>query len=278
MDGDHYMTDVDLMSTATTISRRRFFASPRAFDFDESVVTLDAEEAHHLHKVLRLTMGDRAFVFDGEGREYLCTISDGDANARRRHDASTKLKVETEVQPARPESPLNLTLAVALLKGEKLDLVVQKATELGVTQIAFVETKRADVRAARDPKDARRRVGRFRRLALEAAKQSGRARLPMIHEPVDFASFAAERNTEARHLMFSERDGQGLNEMLNQLTPVPSRIVALVGAEGGWADEEIKLARENSWQIITLGGRILRAETAAITVIALLQHLCGDMN
>jgi 16S rRNA (uracil1498-N3)-methyltransferase len=281
MGGDHCMNDANFMSSAATISRRRFFAPPSAFDFKEGIVTLDSDESHHLRKVLRLTAGDQVFVFDGEGREFACVVEgraeEDVAPLRRRQNAFIKLDIEKEVQPARPESPLDLTLAVALLKGEKLDTVVQKATELGVKRIAFIETKRADVRTARDPKDAMRRIERFRRLALEAAKQSGRARLPIITEPIDFASFVeGKHNTDVKHLMFSEREGRSLKEVFSERSTRHS-IVALVGAEGGWETEEIALARQNSWQIITLGGRIMRAETAAITVVALLQHLYGDL-
>ncbi len=274
------MTDMDSTDATEVMThpRRRFFAAPQAFDFAAERVMLDAEEAHHLRKVLRLATGDAVFVFDGEGREYLCRVTSDESDTRRRRERSTLLEIERQVQPARPESALELVLAVALLKGEKLDLVVQKATELGVMEIAFVETTRADVRAVRDPQDRARRTERFRRLALEAAKQSGRARLPAIHEPEDFASFITNTKPAANCLMFSERDGGSLKAAFDEKIIAPRRIVALVGAEGGWTNEEIAHARENSWQIVTLGGRILRAETAAMTVAALMQHLYGDLK
>lgn len=267
--------------------RRRFYAPPAAFAPDGASVALAREETLHLRNVLRLRAGDEAFVFDGEGREYACIVG-GDAAAGRGRAAETAtLEVRGRVEPERAESPLDLTLAVALLKGEKFDLVVQKATELGVWRIVPVETKRADVRLpGRKGRDVTDRVARWRRLALEAAKQSGRARLPEVCAPVAFqtlleAEAAAPASTagegEARRLFFTERGGRGLSETVARWPTRPAKLIALVGAEGGWDDAEIALAVAAGWHAVTFGGRVLRAETAAIVVAGLLQHLCGDL-
>lgn len=253
------------------MARRRFYAPPEAFTRDGGVVTLAGDEARHLRDVLRLKRGDEVFVFDGEGREHRCVIEDYGREGAR-------LSVAAEVEPARPESALLLTLAVALLKGEKFDLVVQKATELGVTRIVPVMTKLADVRL-RDEHDAPKRTARWQRIALEAAKQSGRARVPPVAGPVSFASFiedAPAGETEAR-LMFSERGGDSMSETMKLLHAEPEAVTALVGSEGGWTDEEITQALDAGWRVVTLGGRIMRAETAAIAIAALLQHLFGDL-
>lgn len=253
------------------MSRRRFYAPPRAFD-DNNIITLAPDETRHLRDVLRLGRGDEVFVFDGEGREYRCIIEECGRE-------SARLRVCEDIEPARPESSLHLTLAVALLKGEKFDLVVQKATELGATRIMPLETKHADVRV-RDEADSARRVKRWQRIALEAAKQSGRTRLTQIDAPVPFATLienTAFDQAEAR-LMFAERGGRSLAETINRWTTRPQSVTALVGSEGGWSDEEIALARDAVWNIVTLGGRTLRAETAAITIAALLQHLFGDLS
>jgi len=164
------------------------------------------------------------------------------------------------------------------LKGEKFDLVVQKATELGVARVVPVVTKHADIRL-RDESDAAKRVARWQRIALEAAKQSGRAVVPVIDSPVAFGSLSQTAASDAamRCLMFSEREGQSLLEAGKNFSAKVSEITALVGSEGGWAKEEIDAARDAGWTIITLGGRTLRAETAAIAVAVLLQHLCGDL-
>ena len=253
------------------MSRRRFFATPEQFAPDGSKVTLAPDEARHLRDVLRLGRGDEVFVFDGEGREFRCRVED-----YGREGAS--LSVEEEVEPARPESLLRLTLAVALLKGEKFDWVVQKATELGVTRIVPVVTKLADVRL-RDKADGARRVARLKRIALEACKQSGRARVPLIDAPTAVASLIENAHVDAAHwrVMFAERSGVSLSEAIEKLAARPLAITALVGSEGGWTDEEIALAQSAGWSVVTLGGRTLRAETAAIAVATLLQHAFGDL-
>jgi len=258
------------MPVLLTMTRRRFYAPPSAFDSKLESVMLATDEARHLREVLRLKVGDEVHVFNGAGMEFRCSIEES------RRD-SARLKVVGEVTPARPESPLRLNLAVALLKGEKFDLVVQKATELGVSKVTPVITKLADIRL-RDEGDAAKRVARWQRIALEATKQCGRAVVPQITNPVSFASLVNEgRDQPASYLMFSERNGQSLNEAVSQMSAKPSEVTAMVGSEGGWADEELETARSAGWTIITLGGRILRAETAAIVVAVLLQHLGGDL-
>jgi 16S rRNA (uracil1498-N3)-methyltransferase len=257
------------------MTRRRFHAPPAAFAVDEKSVTLSPDETRHARDVLRLQSGDEIFVFDGLGREFRCSVQ----NINR---DSTDLSVLAEVEPARPESPLDLTLGIALLKGEKFDLVIQKATELGVRRIMPLDTERGDVRP-RDGDNAQKRLTRWRRIALEAAKQTGRAYVPEIDAPLAFnlklrsAGEIEGISTDATRLMFSERDGKSLSEAMNSFGRQPKEIIALVGPEGGWTDDEIDLARESKWEIVTLGGRILRAETAGITVVALLQHRFGDL-
>jgi 16S rRNA (uracil1498-N3)-methyltransferase len=253
------------------MTRRRFHAPLSAFDSSLTRVTLASDEARHLREVLRLKVGDEVYVFNGAGKEFQCRVEE------TRRDAA-HLMVVREVDAARPESPLHLTLAVALLKGEKFDLVVQKATELGVTAIVPVVTKLADIRL-RDESDVLKRMTRWQRIALEAAKQSGRAIVPDISTPVAFAALVLEAvaKPQSNCLMFSERDGQSLTETKKLLTAKATRLTALVGSEGGWTDEEIMIARDAGWRIITLGGRTLRAETAAIAVAVLLQHFAGDL-
>jgi 16S rRNA (uracil1498-N3)-methyltransferase len=240
------------------MTRRRFFAPPSAFNFTKRTVTLTADEARHLREVLRLKPGDEVSVFDGDGKEFSGRL----IQARREF---AELELLDEIEPARPESPLKITLAVALLKGEKFDLVVQKGTELGVSSFVPLITRYADIRL-RDQADAAKRVARWQRIALEATKQSGRAVVPEVSLPVSFESVLKNPC-----LMFSEKGG-------HELTQIDSPITAIIGSEGGWSDEELEQARSAGAQIVTLGGRILRAETAAITAAALLQHRFGDLN
>ena len=257
------------------MTRRRFYAPPTSFGPDEKSARLGSEETRHLRDVLRLHPGDEIYVFNGAGREFHCSV---EVVAKD----STELRVISEVEPAHSESPLHLTLAVALLKGEKFDLVIQKATELGVKRIMPLVTERGDVRL-RHNDDALKRVARWRRIASEAAKQAGRALVPEITAPLKLRSLLMSPGKETQpgmesvHLMFAECSGTSLEGAMKSSARKPTEVVALVGPEGGWTDEELELARAGGWQIVTLGGRTLRAETAAIVAATLLQHRCGDL-
>jgi 16S rRNA (uracil1498-N3)-methyltransferase len=156
---------------------------------------------------------------------------------------------------------------------------VQKATELGASVITPVLTKLSDVKL-KDARDGERRAVRLRRIALEAAKQSGRARVPQVDAPVALTTLlkSAPEDAEEWRVMFAERAGRNLIETIENLKSPPRSLCALVGSEGGWTDEEIDAAREFGWSVVTLGGRTLRAETAAIVVAALMQHLFGDLK
>lgn len=236
---------------------RRFYAA--AEQFLTNSVSLNLEETRHLRDVLRLKEADKVQVFDGNGREFLCEIE-------RIGKKECILQILSEIEPSAPESKLNLTLAVALLKNEKFDLVVQKAVELGVTKLIPLNTKRADVKL----KDTEKRLERWRKIALEAAKQSGRAKLMRIETLADFDKFI--ETAHGTRVLFAERGGAKFSDIDQS-----EKITAVIGAEGGWEDAEIEAARRNDFQIVTLKGRILRAETAAISIAAILQHRFGDL-
>lgn len=244
---------------------RRFFA-PRE-NFGETEIILSAEESRHLREVLRLRAGEIAAVFDGAGNEFACRIE-----SVGRKNESAILWIQEKISSPAPESNLTLTLGLALLKGEKFDLVVQKTTELGVKKIVPLETKRADVKI-KDEKDILKKLERWQRIALEAAKQSGRAFVPEIEKPVAFENFI--KNSTEPGILFAERGGEKLHQTLREEI---GNLTLIVGAEGGWETSEIEFARQNNFAVATLGGRILRAETAAITIVALLQHLRGDLR
>ena len=261
--------------------RRRFYAPPEAFTPGRLHVTLSREESAHLSNVLRLREGAEVFVFDGEGHEFLCAVEPEPKRGARER----VLRVLGLAEPPHQESPLQLTLAPAMLKGEKFDLVVQKATELGVSRIVPVETERAEVRLPGSPEApaAAKRVARWRRIAVEAAKQSGRARVPQVRAPIHLTTLLSEvahdlDGAEELRLVFSERDGRGLAETVGAAGGGMRRVTALVGPEGGWEDAELEQATAAGWHAVTLGGRTLRAETASIVAATLLQHLRGDLR
>ena len=237
---------------------RRFYA-PRE-NFKDQTITLDFEQTRHLRDVLRLRKSGKVRVFDGEGEEFFCEIETIGKQ-------ETLLNVIEEVSATALESNLDLTLAIALLKGEKFELVVQKAVELGATKIIPLETKRADAKFA----GAEKKLQRLRKIIVDATKQCGRAKLMKITEPLDFKEFVETAN--GKRILFGERNGESFSRVeTNQ------KMIAVIGSEGGWEDSEIEAARKNGFQIVTLNGRILRAETAAISITTILQHRFGDLN
>ena len=240
---------------------RRFFAPPEHFNAE--TVQLSAEETRHLRDVLRLKTGDEAQVFDGDGGEFLCVITEVRKTA-------AILRVLERIEPTAPESVLDLTLAASVYKSDKLDLVVQKAVELGVSRFSPIVTFRGEVKL----RDTAKRTERWRKIALEATKQCERARVMQIDEIVTLEDYIAAAGVDAGlRLIFSEKGGRAI-----PATAGSKKITALVGPKGGWEDSEIDLASERGFVPVKLGTRIMRAETAAITFAALLQHRFGDLN
>lgn len=238
---------------------RRFYAPKDSIA--DGRVRLDTDETRHLRDVLRLNVGGEVSVFDGEGREYRGTIHEIGKK-------SAELTIVEEIEPASHESELQITIAATILNGEKYDLIIQKAVELGVTRLIPMNTIRCDVKL----KDAAKRMDRWRRIAMEATKQSGRAKLMQIGEPATFDKLVADSKGENR-ILFSERDGVNFSGV-----SADKKITALFGPKGGWDDSELAAAKDHGINIVTLGGRILRAETASIAITAILQHRFGDLN
>jgi 16S rRNA (uracil1498-N3)-methyltransferase len=235
----------------------RFFSTT----IDLKHATLDGPETRHLRDVLRIREGEAIKVFDGKGREFLAVV-----DSISKH--STSLVLQRETSPSAPESPLDLTLAVALTKGEKFELVIQKAVELGVNKIVPILTKRCDVKPSGNDK----RSERWRRIALDASKQTGRARLMEISPTQNLDSLLSSTFPGTK-LLFSERGGSALEGIAFNTC-----VQTIIGPEGGWEDEELDRARSARFDIVTLGGRILRAETAAIAIAAVLQNRFGDLK
>ena len=247
------------------MSRRRFYATPDTID--GSTINLSHDETHHLTRVLRLRPGSEVFVFDGCGKEYRCSFLTVKEN-RARLEISEALSDEVE-------SSVHVTLAHGLAKGEKFDFIVQKATELGVSNIAPLVTDHADVRLSDEKSE--KRLDRWRRISLEALKQCGRRRLVEIEPPVALKDFLNVDRTRNTALVFSERGGVSIADALSRAVD-KTTVTALVGPEGGWSDEELTLLDERQAIAVTLGPRILRTETAAIVALTLIQHVLGDLS
>jgi len=218
-------------------------------------VRIAGAELRHL-RTLRLAPGARLCVLDDAGAEH-------DVVLERLAGREAVGRIVASARPVR-ESPLDLALAPALLKGPKMDLVVEKATELGVQRLAPVTTARAVGQTAH--------LERWRRIAVAAAKQSGRTRVPVIDAPVPLEVLVAIPWPGLRLAPWEDESARRLDE----LPPQAQAVVALVGPEGGLAADEIALAREHGFVPLTLGPRVLRAETAAIAIAAHCQRRWGD--
>ena len=230
-------------------------------------VLLQGDEYHHLRNVLRLKTGDAVSIFDGAGRGFSASVLEMDRRG-------ALLKVEREEVPS-PESPLRLHLAMALAKGEKLDLVIQKGTELGVVSFHPLATRRADLKL--DPARAGSRLSRWRRVALEACKQSGRTLIPEIFPPATLDEFLA-RELPGTRIAFDPSGRPAAEFFHDGAFVIPASLLAAVGPEGGWSREELDRLQRSGFVTLRAGPRILRAETAAILAAGLLQYLAGDLG
>ena len=229
--------------------------------FDNNRISIAAEKAHYLVSVLRCKKGDDLIIFNGQGKCFRTAVVKAE-----------KKEVVAEVReefPCNYEPPMHITLVQSLLKGEKMDLVVQKTTELGVTEILPVMSERSQV------KDTRKIV-RWRKIAEEASRQSGRNIVPAVHEPVHFRDFLVSQ--DGKGVIFSEEEGMKLSEAVSSLGLHTHSLVIVIGPEGGFSEEEVIFAQEKGFLAVSLGKRILRAETAAISAVALIQFLLGDMG
>jgi 16S rRNA (uracil1498-N3)-methyltransferase len=228
-----------------------------------SAAPLPPDEAQHLIRVLRLSIGESIRVFDGRGREHLAIVE-----ALTRSEAIVRLGDATT--PA-PESPVAITLAMALLKADKFDEVVRDATMLGVSRIQPIATTRTEV-----PNSRTSRVDRWRRIAVSSSKQCGRAVVPSIADPLTFSEFIGQPVAE-RLLMLAEPGLDGaISTRVLGAEPAPASVALLVGPEGGWAEAEHRLALECNATLVTLGPLTLRAEAAPLVALSVLQHVWGD--
>jgi 16S rRNA (uracil1498-N3)-methyltransferase len=228
---------------------------------DGSPITLSGPEARYVLTVLRMRTGDGITLVDGSGAVCLAVIKGARAG-------SVSLEV-TERLGAVREPPCGIVLLQGVLKGRKMDLVVQKATELGVKEIVPLMTERSQLRETR-------KLQRWRKIALEAARQSGRTVIPTVRSPIDIKEFFRTGEGSRRGFIFWEEGGEPLG---TGGMPAPGEdLFSAVGPEGGFSREEVRLAEENGLKAATLGPLLLRAETAAIAAVTLLQFLGGRMG
>lgn len=219
--------------------------------------------AHHAREVLRLRSGAVVQIFDGAGHEFVATLEGVTRAAVTAHLGGS-------VKP-RAESPLRLVLALSPLKGDHMELVIQKATELGVSEIRPVVTARTD--AAARPALQGSRHERWERVASGAAEQCGRATVPNVAPTSTLQTLLGEP-FDGRKALLLER---GENASLSSLGRCEA-LMLLIGPAGGWEDHETTRLSQAGFVAVSLGPRILRAETAAVAAVALAQSLWGDLG
>ena len=229
---------------------------------------IDGQEFVHLKKVLRLGAGDRITVFDDSGWEH-------DAVIRELSADQGEIEILRSYEAGR-ESTLQITLGVALTKGEKMDFVVEKATELGVQKIAPF-TSRFSVPKLDAGKTAAR-AARWQKIALSATKQCGRTRVPEVLPICNFESLVKSAPAQTLKLLFWEDEQhQSLRQAHEKYSQAKSLLLA-IGPEGGFETQEAELAKSHGFEPIHIGRRILRAETAALAALTLVQFLWGDLR
>lgn len=239
---------------------RLFVDTPLATDTE---VVLPATAAEHAVRVLRLRAGDAVTLFNGDGHDYRAVLSE----AHKRAVTATVQKIDAVAS----ESPLPLTLAQSLARGEKMDLIVQKATELGVSRIVPLQTERCEVRL--NASRAGKRLQHWRAVAASACEQSGRARLPEITGVQPLQSWVDTLSADGgRRLALTPGDGHRPRE----LGSLPEGAMLVVGPEGGLGPRDLEILRQGGFESLLLGPRTLRTESAGLAALAALQALYGD--
>lgn len=246
----------------------RLFVSPETIIGDQVIFT--GSEAYRISRVLRLTPGAKITVLDGQGQEYLVTIE-----TVRPERVITRVEWQKKVKPdIFPE----VTLVQGLPKSNKIELVLQKATELGVAQIQPLLT----MRTVPQPEMTRleQRLRRWQQIVREAAQQCRRETIPVINLPVDLKTCLAGLGPgTTAFLLWEDEQITGIKEVLRHWdAPHPGRIAVLVGPEGGWSPPEVKEVLSTGVIPVSLGPRILRTETAGIIALALIMYEWGVLG
>lgn len=226
-------------------------------------IELESGAARHLTSVLRMTSGQLVTLFNGEGGEY-----SGELFAVKKGQASVVIKGFEQIDR---ESPLCIDLAIGISRGERMDWIIQKATELGVNQITPVFTERCEVKLSGDR--LLKRINHWQQIAISACEQSQRNKVPLINSPVKLQQWQTGCDA-ALKLVLHHRTHKSLCDI-----PKPvGDIALLIGPEGGLSDTEIEQAISVNFLPLALGPRVLRTETAPLAAISILQSLWGDMG
>ena len=243
--------------------KTRLFVSSALINDTE--IELDGDQARYLSRALRARVGDRLNLFDGNGAEWTAAILQISKN-------TVTLRID-DSHEAGTESPLRVHLVQGISRGERMDFVVQKATELGVKRITPVLTEYSMVKL--DGSRAEKRRDHWQRIATSASEQSGRVRLPLIDTPIPLKNWLGGKPQRIDTELILK---PGAAATLPSLRPPETKICVLVGPEGGFSDSEYEDAEISGFKAVSLGPRVLRTETAAIATLAMLQSLWGDLR
>jgi len=227
-----------------------------------STLSIGGSAANHIMRVLRAREGDELTLFDGRGGEYGARVA-----GFRKDSVQVEVKEHRDVER---ESALDLTLAQGISRGERMDWVMQKATELGVTRIIPVVTERTMVKL--DERQAERKIEHWRAIVISACEQCGRNRVPEVALPMPYIEAVRSIDAEVTRVLLSPSGTLRARDLGHS-----TRIAMLIGPEGGLSDNEQEAALAAGFQPLRMGPRILRTETAAIAALAALQHNFGDI-
>lgn len=246
----------------------KFFTAKENFSEDKAKILGD--DVKHLYKVLRLNEGDNIVLNNCIGEEFL-----GKINTITKTEVIVDIEEKLEINN---ESDVKIYLFQGLPKSQKMDLIVQKGTELGILEFIPTITERVDIKLKGDFK----KLDRLNRIALEAAKQSKRTIIPKVSNPINFNE-AIERLKDMDLILvpYENQEGFGIKNLMSNLKEEKNNIKTigiLVGPEGGFEYSEIEELKENGAQIITLGKRILRTETAGFVCASLINYELGDLG
>ncbi|WP_202711162.1 16S rRNA (uracil(1498)-N(3))-methyltransferase [Sporosalibacterium faouarense] len=233
----------------------------------ESQVVITGDDVKHIKNVLRLNVGDKIMVCDGESNDYLIEIENIESN-----QVIGKI---INKERSKGEPPIDVVLYQGLPKSTKMDLIIQKATELGVKRIVPVITERTVVKID-NPKKENKKLERWNRIALEASKQCKRGQIPNVEGVINFKEMVEEIKEDFVIVPYENEIKIGTKEILSKFNDKTISIV--IGPEGGFEEEEIEKLKEIGANIITLGPRILRTETAGFTTMAIVMYELGDLG
>lgn len=243
----------------------RFYVQPEYIN--DTVATICGDELKHLKQVLRLKTGDTITIFDGMGKEYNGIID---------YIGQDQAEVKIELIPSEKESSIDIWLVQGLPKGDKMEFIIQKATELGVRGIIPLEARRSIVRLQGKKREERRK--RWQKVALEACKQCGRTIVPQVLSPQGLVGILDSMSANNNILIPWEEGGRPMGEVLKGNVDVDKPVYIIIGPEGGLEENEVEIAKEYGAIPVTLGPRIMRTETAGLVSIAITMYQWGDLG